>query len=881
MDRKYIYLFSKEKTDSPKTNKPKYILGGKGASLIEMTKLGIPVPPGFVISIDVCDYYYKNNEKYPKELFNEVKRYLKEVEKQTGKKFGDSKNPLLLSVRSGAAVSMPGMMDTVLNLGLNEETLQGLVEQSGDERFAWDSYRRFIQMFGDVVMGVEHAKFEKVLDSVKISKKVKEDIDLTTADLKELVSKYKELYKEEIGEEFPTKPFEQLKKGIDAVFGSWNNPRAISYRRINKISTDIIGTAVNVQSMVFGNLGDDSGTGVAFTRNPSTGEKKYYGEYLMKAQGEDVVAGIRTPKHLDDLKKEQPKVYKELTDIFDKLEEHYKDMMDVEFTIEHEKLYILQSRVGKRTGQAAVRAAVEMVDEKLITTDEAILRVEPDKINELLHPTIDPKADKKEITKGLPASPGAASGQIVFNAIDAANWKEEGKKVILVRLETSPEDIEGMNAAEGILTARGGMTSHAAVVARGMGKCCVAGCGEIAINEEKKTMHIGKDIDLEEGDWITLDGSTGTVYEGKVKTVDASISGDFEKLMTWADARRTLKVRTNADTPHDAQIARDFGAEGIGLTRTEHMFFQEERIFAMRQMILSDTKEERVEALKKLEKMQQEDFEGILKAMKDLPVTIRLLDPPLHEFLPHEDEELKKIAKEMEVSFEELKDRRESLAELNPMLGFRGCRLGMVYPEISEMQTRAIINAAIAVTRQGFKVEPEIEIPLVSLNKETLFLSKVIRDTAEKCIKDAKAKGEIKYKIGTMLELPRACLVAGELAEESEFFSFGTNDLTQTTFGFSRDDAGRFITKYIAEGVFVEDPFQTLDQVGVGELMKLAIERARKTRKGVSFGICGEHGGDPKSVDFCHRIDMDFVSCSPYRVPIARLAAAQAAIRNK
>jgi pyruvate,orthophosphate dikinase len=881
MDKKYIYLFSKEKTETPNTDKPKYILGGKGASLVEMTKLGIPVPPGFVISIDVCDYFYKHDEKYPEGLMDEVKEYLKEVEKQTGKKFGDSKNPLLLSVRSGAAVSMPGMMDTVLNLGLNEETLKGLMEQSGDERFAWDSYRRFIQMFSDVVMGVEHAKFEKILDKVKEEKKVKEDIDLTSEDLKELVEKYKELYKDEIGEEFPTDPFEQLKKGIDAVFGSWNNPRAIAYRRINKISAEVIGTAVNVQSMVFGNMGDDSGTGVAFTRNPSTGERKYYGEYLMKAQGEDVVAGIRTPKHLDDLKKDQPKVYKELTDIFDKLEENYKDMMDVEFTIEHGKLYILQSRVGKRTGQAAVRAAVEMVDEKLITTDEAIMRVEPDKLNELLHPAIDPKADKKEIAKGLPASPGAASGQIVFNAVDAANWKEEGKKVILVRLETSPEDIEGMNAAEGILTARGGMTSHAAVVARGMGKCCVAGCSELAVNEETKTMHIGKDIDLKEGDWITLDGSTGSVYEGQVKTVDASISGDFGKLMKWADERRVLKVRTNADTPHDAQTARDFGAEGIGLTRTEHMFFKEERIFAMRQMILADTKEERVKALDKLEKMQQEDFEGILKAMHDLPVTIRLLDPPLHEFLPHEDEELKRIAEEMGVSFETLKERRESLAEFNPMLGFRGCRLGMVYPEITEMQTKAIINAAISATKEGFYVIPEIEIPIVSLLKEFEFLSKVIRDTADKCLEEARMKDKVEYTVGSMLELPRACLIAEELAEKSEFFSFGTNDLTQTTFGFSRDDAGRFISKYIIDGVFTEDPFQTLDQEGVGKLMEMAIKGARKSNKEVIIGICGEHGGDPKSIDFCHRAGMDLVSCSPYRVPIARLAAAQAAIRNE
>ena len=881
MSKKYIYLFSKEKTELPDTDKPKYVLGGKGASLVEMTKQGIPVPPGFVISIDVCDYYYKNNQTYPEGLMEEVKKYMKEIEKQTGKKFGDTKNPLLVSVRSGAAISMPGMMDTVLNLGLNEETLKGLIEQSKDERFAWDSYRRFIQMFGDVVMGVEHAKFEKVLDEVKEKKHVKEDIELTADDLQVVVGKYKELYKKEIGEEFPTDPFDQLKKGIGAVFGSWNNPRAISYRRINKIAPDVIGTAVNVQSMVFGNMGDDSGTGVAFTRNPSTGERKYYGEYLMKAQGEDVVAGIRTPKHLDELKKDQPGTYKELTDIFDKLEEHYKDMMDVEFTIEHGKLYILQSRSGKRTGPAAVRTAVEMVEEKLITKDEALMRVEPDKLNELLHPAIDPKADKKEIAKGLPASPGAASGQIVFNAEDAAEWKNEGKKVILVRLETSPEDIEGMNASEGILTARGGMTSHAAVVARGMGKCCVAGCSELAVNEEKKTLHIGKDIDLKEGDWITLDGSTGTVYEGKVKTVDASISGDFETLMKWADEKRTLKVRTNADTPHDAQIARDLGAEGIGLTRTEHMFFQEERIFVMRQMILADTKEERVEALKKLEKMQQSDFEGILKAMHDLPVTIRLLDPPLHEFLPHEDEELKRIADEMGVSFDTLRERRESLSEFNPMLGFRGCRLGMVYPEITEMQTRAIINAAISATKEGFKVIPEIEIPIVSLEKEFNFLSGVIRETAEKCLEDAGMKGKVEYTIGSMLELPRACLIAEELAKESEFFSFGTNDLTQTTFGFSRDDAGRFISKYIIDGVFTEDPFQTLDQEGVGKLMEMAIKGARKSNKDVIIGICGEHGGDPKSVDFCHRVGIDLVSCSPYRVPIARLAAAQAAIRNK
>jgi pyruvate,orthophosphate dikinase len=878
MSKKYIYLFSKSKSEMPDVEKPKYILGGKGYSLVGMTEQGIPVPPGFVISIDVCDYYYKHDEKYPEELDGSIKDALKVIEKETGKKFGDPKNPLLLSVRSGAAVSMPGMMDTVLNLGINEETLKGLIEKSGDARFAWDSYRRFIQMFGDVVMGIEHAKFEGILDKIKQQKGVSSDVDLTTEDLQEIVEEYKKLYKTIIGEDFPTDPMKQLQLGIDAVFASWNNPRAISYRRINKISPDIVGTAVNVQSMVFGNMGDNSGTGVAFTRNPSTGNKEYYGEYLMKAQGEDVVAGIRTPKHLDDMKEELPEIYEELIDIFNKLENHYKDMMDVEFTIENGTLYILQSRVGKRTGKAAVKIATDMVKEKMIDEKEAVLRVEPQKLNELLHPTIDLEAKKEEIARGLPASPGAASGQIVFDADTASEWKDEGKKTILVRLETSPEDIEGMDAAEGILTARGGMTSHAAVVARGMGKCCVAGCGTLTVNEEKRLAHFGKDIDLEEGDWITLDGSTGAVYKGKVKTIAPEIEGEFETLMGWADDFRTLKVRTNADTPHDAQVARDFGAEGIGLVRTEHMFFQEERIFAMRQMILADSKEERELALAKIEKMQQADFEGIFKVMDDLPVTVRLLDPPLHEFLPHEDEELKEIAEEMGVKFETLRERRESLSEFNPMLGFRGCRLGMVYPEISQMQTRAIINAAIAVQKEGIKVEPEIEIPLVSHVNETKYLREVIVETAEECI--AKAGEKVKYLVGTMIELPRACLTADQLAEYSEFFSFGTNDLTQTTFGFSRDDAGRFITKYIKEGVFEDDPFQTLDQEGVGLLIDTAITKARKVRKGVSFGICGEHGGEPKSIDFCHRVGMNFVSCSPYRVPIARLAAAQAALNN-
>ncbi len=880
MPKKYTYFFSKDRTELPDVKNIKYVLGGKGASLAEMTKQGIPVPPGFVISIDACDLYYKSNQSLPETLLNEVKSNLKDLEKTTGKEFGNRKNPLLVSVRSGAAISMPGMMDTVLNLGLNENTLKGLIENSGDERFGWDSYRRFIQMFGDVVMGIEHCKFEEILDSVKESKKVKLDVELTAEDLKDVVKEYKKLYKKEIGAEFPEDPMDQLKRGVEAVFKSWNNPRAISYRRINKIAPDIIGTAVNVQSMVFGNLGDDSGTGVAFTRNPSTGENKYYGEYLMKAQGEDVVAGIRTPLHIDEMKEALPKIYKELTDIFDSLEDHYKDMMDVEFTIENGILYILQSRSGKRTGPAAVRIAVEMVKEKRITKDEAIMRVDPQALDQLLHPMIDPKAKKIEISKGLPASPGAGSGQIVFNAEDATEWKADGKKIVLVRQETSPEDIEGMNVAEGILTARGGMTSHAAVVARGMGKPCVAGCESITINESKKTVKLANGDVLKEGDWITLDGSNGNVYLGNVDTITPTVSGDFAKLMTWADSTRKLQIRANADTPKDAKLAREFGAEGIGLIRTEHMFFKEERIFAVRQMILSDTKEERVKALAKIEKMQQSDFEQMFREMQGLPVTIRLLDPPLHEFLPHEDDELRAIATEMKVPFEELYKRRSDLAEFNPMLGFRGCRLGMVYPEISEMQVRAIINAAIVVTKEGKKVIPEIEIPLVSLAKEMEYLKGVVVDTAEQCIKDAKAKN-VKYTVGTMIELPRACVVADELAKHAEFFSFGTNDLTQTTFGFSRDDAGRFISKYLENGIFAEDPFQTLDTGGVGELMKLAIGKVRATRKNALVGICGEHGGDPKSIDFCHKIGMDYVSCSPYRVPIARLAAAQAAVRNK
>ncbi len=880
MANKYIYAFSKDNTEMPKGDSPKFILGGKGFSLVNMTKMGLPVPPGFVISIPVCEYYYKNGEKYPEGFEKSVEEAIQEVENQTGKKFGDPKNPLLLSVRSGAAISMPGMMDTVLNLGLNEDTLKGLIEKSDNERFAWDSYRRFLQMFGNVVSGIEHEKFEGVLEEVKQEKGIHDDIDLDVEDLKEIVKRYKQLYKLEKGEEFPTEPKKQLWMGINAVFASWNNPRANSYRKINKVASNIVGTAVNVQSMVFGNMGETSGTGVAFTRNPSNGENAYYGEFLMNAQGEDVVAGIRTPKHITELEKVMPEVYKELTDVFDTLEDNYKDMVDVEFTIENKKLYILQARSGKRTARAALKIAVDMVEEKMIDQKTAVKRIEPESLDQLLHPMFDPKAEKEVIAKGLPASPGAASGQIVFNAEDAMDWKKQGKKVVLVRTETSPEDIEGMNVAEGILTARGGMTSHAAVVARGMGKCCVAGCSELAVNEEKGLVHIGKDVDLKEGDWISLDGSLGEVYQGKVATVDPEVSGDFAKLMEWADSFRKLKIRTNADTPNDAKVARSFGAEGIGLCRTEHMFFQEERIFAMRQMILSDTKEERVLALSKIEKMQQEDFENIFRQMESLPVTIRLLDPPLHEFLPHEDSELQKIADEMKVDFEVLRERRESLSEFNPMLGFRGCRLGMVYPEITEMQVRAIINAAIVVSAEGKSVKPEIEIPVSSNTKEIEILGDLIRKLSNQLIKDAgdKAKG-LKYKVGTMIELPRACMVADEFAKTMEFFSFGTNDLTQTTYGYSRDDAGRFIPKYIELGVYEEDPFQVLDRNGVGQIMKIAIEKGRSVKKDLEIGICGEHGGEPKSVEFCHEIGLDYVSCSPFRVPIARLAAAQAAIK--
>lgn len=871
----------KDNAEKPNAENPKFVLGGKGYALVTMTDIGLPVPPGFVISIEVCEYYNQNNGKFPKSLRKSVAEYLEKLEKATGKEFGSADNPLLLSVRSGAAMSMPGMMDTVLNLGLNEKTLKALIQKTDNPRFVWDSYRRFIQMFGNVVMGIEHEKFEGTLEELKQEKGVKTDIELTTKDLKEVVNRYKKLYQTELGEEFPEDPEAQLWKGIEAVFKSWNNPRSVSYRRINKIPKEITGTAVNVQTMVFGNMGEDSGTGVAFTRNPSTGEKKYYGEYLMNAQGEDVVAGIRTPKPLQELENDMPEIYKELTEIFETLEKYYKDMNDIEFTIEDGKLYILQTRIGKRTGKAAVKMAVDMANEKLIDNETAVLRVDPNALDQLLHPAIDPNADKERIAEGLPASPGAVSGQIVFTAEDAVEWTEQGKDVVLVRTETSTEDIEGMNVAKGFLTARGGMTSHAAVVARGMGKCCVSGCNEISVNEEKKFVHIGADIDLKEGDWITLDGSTGEVFKGKVKTVEPKMSDEFVTLMEWADKYRSMKVRTNADTPHDSKVAKDFGAEGIGLCRTEHMFFQEERIFAMREMILSDTKEQRIKALSKIEKMQQEDFEGLFEVMDGYPVTVRLLDPPLHEFLPHTDEELEELAEEMKVEFEELKKRKEALSEFNPMLGFRGCRLGMVYPEISEMQTRAIINAAVNVAKTGVKVMPEIEIPVTSHVAEVEALRKVIEETAEKILKDSEDDGkDVKYTIGTMIELPRACVTADKFAEHTDFFSFGTNDLTQTTFGYSRDDAGTFITKYLEMGVYDNDPFQVIDREGVGEMMKMAVEKGRSVKKDLEVGICGEHGGEPSSVEFCHNIGLDYVSCSPYRVPIARLAAAQAKLKE-
>ena len=881
---KYVYFFGGGKADG--NIKMKDILGGKGAGLAEMTNIGIPVPPGFTISTEVCVYYYRNNG-YPEGLKVEVQKALKRVEELTGKKFGDKDNPLLVSVRSGARVSMPGMMDTILNLGLNDETVQGLMKQTDSPRFAYDSYRRFVQMYGNVVLGVEHDKFEEIINEFKEKKGVKQDIELDADDWKAIKDRYKELIKKETGHDFPENPEDQLWGAISAVFKSWNNQRAIEYRKINNIPDDW-GTAVNVQTMVFGNMGEDSGTGVAFTRNPSTGENVFYGEYLMNAQGEDVVAGIRTPLPISKAQKQKedevsleeamPEVYKQLLDVRNILEKHFKDMQDLEFTIERGKLYLLQTRTGKRTARAAVKIAVDMVNEGLIDKEEAVIRITPEQVDQLLHPMIDPKAEYEVIAKGLPASPGAATGKVVFTAEEAVEAKKNGEKVILVRHETSPEDVAGMHSAEGILTARGGMTSHAAVVARGMGKPCVAGCEEIVLDYQAEEFRV-KDRVIKKGDIITIDGTTGSVIPGDVPKIEASISGEFEKLMVWADEIRRLGVRANADTPHDAETARKFGAEGIGLARTEHMFFKEDRISAMREMILADDLEGRKKALEKLLPMQRADFEGLFRAMDGFPVIIRLLDPPLHEFLPKDEDAQRKLAETMGVPFEKVKGRVEQLSELNPMLGLRGCRLGILYPEITEMQARAIFEAACNVAKEGVKVIPEVMVPLVGNVNEIKAQKDIITRVAEEVMDEKGVK--IKYMVGTMIELPRAALTADEIAQEAEFFSYGTNDLTQTTFGFSRDDVGKFVPMYIEKGILPSDPFRTLDQNGVGQLLKMGLEKGKKTRPELEVGICGEHGGDPASVEFCHRIGMDYVSCSPFRVPIARLAAAHAAIKEK
>ncbi|MDI3528441.1 MAG: pyruvate, orthophosphate dikinase [Thermoanaerobacter sp.] len=873
MSKKYVYLFSEGDASM------RELLGGKGANLAEMTKLGLPVPQGFTVTTEACTRYYQDGKTIAPEIVEQIYEYMAKLEEITGKKFGDPTNPLLVSVRSGARVSMPGMMDTILNLGLNDETVEGLAKATNNERFAYDSYRRFIQMFSDVVMGIDKNKFEAILDEVKEENGAKFDTDLTAENLKEVVKRFKELYKKEMGVDFPQDPKEQLLEAVKAVFRSWDNPRAIVYRRLNDIPSDW-GTAVNVQSMVFGNMGNDSGTGVAFTRNPATGEKALFGEFLMNAQGEDVVAGIRTPQPISTLKETMPEVYNQFAEIAEKLEKHYKDMQDIEFTIEKGKLYMLQTRNGKRTAQAALKVAVDLVAEGLIDEKTAVLRVDPKQLDQLLHPTFEPNALKaaKPVAKGLPASPGAASGKVYFTADEAIEAaKSRGERVILVRTETSPDDIEGMSVAQGILTTRGGMTSHAAVVARGMGTACVVGCGDAKIDEQAKVMKIG-DIEVHEGDYISIDGSTGNVYIGEIKTVTPELTGDFATLMSWADKYRKLKVKTNADIPRDAKVAVQFGAEGIGLCRTEHMFFDEDRIPAMREMIVSKTEEQRRKALEKLLPMQRSDFEGLFEVMGEFPVTIRLLDPPLHEFLPHTDEEIKELAENMGITFEELKATVESLKEFNPMLGHRGCRLAITYPEIAEMQTRAIIEAAINVKKKtGKDVKPQIMIPLVGELKELKYLKDIIVKVADEVIKENNV--EIKYLVGTMIEVPRAALTADQIAKEAEFFSFGTNDLTQMTFGFSRDDAGKFLETYYEKKIYEFDPFAKLDQEGVGKLVEMGTKLGRQTRPDLEVGICGEHGGDPSSIEFCHKVGLDYVSASPYRVPIARLAAAQAAIK--
>ena len=874
MAHKYVYLFSEGSKDM------RNLLGGKGANLAEMTNLGMPVPQGFTITTEACIKFYDDGERINDEILAEIDEYVEKLQQMSGKKFGDLNNPLLVSVRSGARASMPGMMDTILNLGLNDTVVEAFARKTGNPRFAYDSYRRFIQMYSDVVMEVGKKYFEELIDKMKAEKGVKLDTELTAEDLKTLAEQFKAEYKAKIGVDFPSDPKEQLLGAIKAVFRSWNNPRAIYYRRMNDIPGDW-GTAVNVQMMVFGNTGDNSGTGVAFTRDPATGEKHLFGEFLMNAQGEDVVAGVRTPQTIDQLKEVIPEAYEQFVDICGKLEAHYHDMQDMEFTIEDKKLYMLQTRNGKRTAKAALKIACDLVDEGLITVDDALLMVDPKQLDALLHPQFDAAALKaaKPVAHALPASPGAACGQIVFNAEDATSWAKAGHKVVLVRLETSPEDIEGMNHSQGILTVRGGMTSHAAVVARGMGTCCVSGCGEIVMDEENKKFTLAG-REYHEGDWISLDGSTGNIYGEAIQTTDASISGEFARFMRWADAARRLKVRTNADNPHDAAVAVKFGAEGIGLCRTEHMFFAADRIPAVREMIVSTTEEARRKALDKLLPMQRGDFEGIYKAMEGRPVTIRFLDPPLHEFLPTADEDIRALAEEMGLTFESLKATVEGLHEFNPMMGHRGCRLAVSYPEIAEMQTRAVIEAALNVRREtGMDIIPEIMIPLVGEIKELAFVKKTVVETAAKVMEE---RGEqIKYHVGTMIEIPRAALTADEIAQEAEFFSFGTNDLTQMTFGFSRDDAGKFLKDYYDRKIYESDPFARLDQKGVGKLVKMAADLGRQTRPDIKLGICGEHGGDPSSVEFCHKVGLSYVSCSPFRVPIARLAAAQAAIKDK
>ncbi|MDX9730127.1 MAG: pyruvate, phosphate dikinase [Bdellovibrionales bacterium] len=882
-----VYFFSAGETDG--NAGMKNILGGKGANLAEMTSLGIPVPPGFTVSTEMCQAFYDNGEKLSADLMTTIEAALARVEAKIGKKFGDKENPLLVSVRSGARASMPGMMDTILNLGLNDETVEGLAKASGNPRFAWDSYRRFIQMYSDVVMGMNSSFLEVTMEDMKDEKGYKLDTDLTADDLKALVAKFKKQVTDSTGQKFPNDAKEQLWGAISAVFRSWNTSRAVAYRQLHSIPASW-GTAVNVQSMVFGNMGDDSATGVAFSRNPSTGEAAFYGEYLVNAQGEDVVAGIRTPVPIlaseaklsgavgDSLEERMPQVFAELVATYKRLEKHYRDMQDMEFTVERGKLWMLQTRTGKRTAKAALKIACDMIDEKLITSDEALMRLDPKSLDQLLHPTLDPKAKKTVLTKALPASPGGATGKLVFSSEEAVEWKERGEKVILARVETSPEDILGMVAAQGILTSRGGMTSHAAVVARGMGKCCVAGAGEIAIDYTAETLRVSGYV-LKKGDIVTLDGGTGEVFLGEVKTVEPELSGDFDRIMKLADQKRTMKVRANADAPKDAETARGFGAEGIGLCRTEHMFFGADRIDAVREMIVAETKTEREVALEKLLPMQRSDFLELFKVMKGYPVTIRLLDPPLHEFVPHTDEEIRELSKKLGVDFDKLRTRVRSLHEFNPMLGHRGCRLAITYPEIYQMQTRAIAEAAAELVKGGMALVPEIMIPLIATAKEL----EILRVLAEKEVRAVQQETgvEFDYLIGTMIEIPRAALTADEVAQTAEFFSFGTNDLTQTALGLSRDDSGRFLSTYVSEGIFAQDPFVSIDQVGVGSLVKTAVKLGRGVKKDLKVGVCGEHGGDPDSIQFFQTAGLDYVSCSPYRVPIARLAAAQAAISEK